>query len=130
MSLKAGEHIAIPFFINQTDLLAGTSQELIAPVDGYLVELHTTVQTAVTTGGAITVKTGDALATTVAGLTNTIADAATVGTRLSSSATSGSASRVVSKGDRISIQSAAGFATAGAVNGFLVLATSDVSPAL
>lgn len=130
MSLKAGALVYLQFAINQTDLLAGTSAELIAPCDGVVTGASVTVQAAVTTGGDITVLTGPAGATTVAGLTVTIADAATKGTVVSDTATVGSTTRKVSKGDRIQVVPSAAFATAGAVNGHLVIATADTSPAL
>ncbi len=118
MGLKAGTTFALQFFINQTDLLAPTDQELIAPFDGYIEEARGTVQVAITTGGDITFKIGT---TAVAGLTLTLADAATKGTRVSDTPTAPSDTRRFSKGDRIQVCPAAAFATAGAVNGHLLL---------
>ena len=122
MSLIMGERATLPFIFNQTDLLAGTSQELIAPCDGFVNELHTTVQAAPTTGGAIGVGLGDT-PTAVAGLSITVADAAVKGTRQSAVATPGDATRVVKKGDRIQVTAAAAFATAGALNGYVEIVT-------
>jgi hypothetical protein len=121
MSIKAGEDVIVPFSINQTDLLAGTSAELVAPVDGFVDELYVIVQAAVTTGGAVTVKVGT---TDVNGLSVTVADAATKGTVYSDSATAGHGSRAVSKGDRLQVVPASAFDTAGAINGFVKINTA------
>lgn len=128
MSLKAGEVRFIPFNVGATELAAGTVQDLVAPEAGYLTELVTTVQTAIVTGGVLTVKTGDALGTTVAGLAQTIADSATKGTRQTTAATSGSATRYVAKGERIGIEPSAAFNGGGAMSGHLTLSSADVSP--
>lgn len=130
MSLKAGTIRYLPWNLNQTDLLAPTDFELVAPENGYITALVSTVQVAVTTGGTLDVKTGDALATTVAGLQQTIADAATKGTRQRTTATAGSSTRYVAKGARIAIVAAAAFATAGAMQGFVEFESADTSPAL
>jgi hypothetical protein len=128
MSIKVGFAARLQFAFNQVDLLAGTTQELIAPEDGYLTELQTTIQVAITTGGTIGVKTDDTLATTVAGIAQTIANAATKGTRQNTKATVGSVTRRVLKGQRIGI-TAASFATAGALSGYIVINSADESPA-
>lgn len=130
MSLKAGTIRYLPFFINQTDLLAGTAAELIAPENGYITGLSTTVQVAITTGGDIDVKTGDALGTTVAGLTQAIANSATKGTRQRTTATAGSSTRYVAKGARIGVVPSAAFDTGGAVSGLVEFESADTSPAL
>ena len=121
MSIKAGEDILVPFSINETDTLAGTSFEAVAPVDGFVDELLVTVQKDVTTGGTVTVKVGT---TDVNGLTVTVANSATKGTRYADKATPGHASRKVKKGDRIQIVPDAAFATAGAISGFVVINTA------
>lgn len=130
MALTTGLKRAIPFDIPATELAAGTTIELVAPQAGYLDELVTIVQTAIVTGGAITVLTGDAGGTTVAGLSATIADAAAKGSRVTAAATAGSSTRYVAKGDRIQVVPAAAFNGGGAVRGHLVLSDADVSPAL
>lgn len=130
MTLKAGnpnEHIQ--FFVNATDLAANKAQELIAPVDGWIGALRSTVQAAITTGGTVTVKTGPALGNTVANLSHAIS-VLTVGDVKQTVLTDkqrGDATTKVAKGDRISIQ-LTGFATAGAFNGYLSIATADTSP--
>ncbi|MCW3835977.1 hypothetical protein ACFQ1E_07990 [Sphingomonas canadensis] len=106
----------LPFAINETDTLAGTSAELVAPVSGEVTGLTVIVQKAVTTGGDVTVKVGT---TDVAGLTCTIADAATKGTVVSDTPTAGDASCAVAAGGRIQVVPAAAFNTAGAVSGFV-----------
>lgn len=132
MSLKAGERIPIQWGLNATDLAAGVSNssEHIAPADGYLSELQSIVQEAIVTGGTLTVKTGNALGVTVAGLTQTIADAATKGTRQTTQATAKSSTKFVSKGDRIVIEPANAFNGGGAMKGTLWLETAQTDPAL
>lgn len=110
--------LRLPFFINQTDLLAGTSAELVSPVAGAIVGMSVIVQVAVTTGGPITAAVGT---TAVAGLSCVIADAATKGTVVSDAPTAGDATTVVAAGDRIQVVPDAAFATAGAVNGYVEL---------
>jgi hypothetical protein len=112
--------------INQTDLLAGTAQNLVAPIAGTIKRLRTIVQTAVTTGGTITLKEGTTL---VAGLSVTVANAATVGTVAASTPTAGDASTVVAAGDRIQVVPAS-FATAGAVNYEIEISTNPIAQLL
>lgn len=120
MTIKVGEDILVPFQIDQATLIANSGLELVAPIDGYLVGLDLTVQTAITTGGNVTVKTGAALAVTVSGLTIAVANSATKGTRYTDLADNGSNTRQIAKGDRIQITTAS-FATAGALNGILTV---------
>ena len=108
--------VVLPFVIPQTELLAGTSIWLVSPVAGRISALRTVVQTAVTTGGAITVEVET---TAVDGLSITIGDAAAAGTVQSDTPTAAHASAVVAVGDGIEIVPAAAFATAGAINGVL-----------
>lgn len=125
MALNAGmPDTLINFTIGQTDLTANNGRELVCPVDGYISELRTIVQDAVTTGGNVTVKTGDALANTVAGLSIAVANGAAKGVRGVGTPTAKSATRKVSKGDRIQIATA-GFATAGSLHGVLKIAAAD-----
>lgn len=107
---------SIHFAIPSTELLAGTAIELISPVAGEIERLSVIVQTAIDTGGDVTVKSG---ATDVDGLTCTVANAATKGTVVRDASTAGHASRVVAAGGRIQIVPSAAFATAGALNGVL-----------
>lgn len=130
MSKSAGKLVFYPVSIPSTELLAGTAMEFVAPMDGVIEELVSTVQTAVTTGGTLAVNTGDALATTVLGLTQTIADAAAKGARQTTESTEGSSTRVVTKGTRCAITPSAGFATAGAVECLVVFRSIDLSPSL
>ncbi|WP_269929937.1 hypothetical protein [Aminobacter sp. HY435] len=129
MSLKTGFRLPVAFFIPQAILIANTSVEVVAPADGYINEMDTIVQAAITTGGTLTVLTGPAGAVTVTGLSVAVANSATKGTRNNDAATGGSATRFVKKGDRIQVKPAS-FATGGAVDGFLYIDTSDTSPAL
>lgn len=116
--------VTVQWFLNTTDLAANTDQELVCPCDGYIKEIRAIVQAAVTTGGTIQVKTGAALATTVAGAVITVGDAATKGTTYVATATAGSATRKVSKGDRIGLDLTS-FATAGALQGSLIIESAD-----
>lgn len=110
--------VFLPFSINQTDLLAGTSAELVSPVAGDIDALAVTVQTAVTTGGDVTVKSG---ATDVDGLTVAVASAATKGTTARDTATAAHASRAVAAGGRIQVVPSAAFDTAGAIAGIVTI---------
>lgn len=121
--LQMGSNVYLQFDINETDTLAGTAYEAIAPVDGFIHGLDVIVQKAVTTGGAVTVEVNTVA---VAGLSVTVADAATKGTRYSDAPTSGSSTQAVSKGDRITITPASAFATAGAINGYVTINTGGL----
>lgn len=106
----------IPFDFNQTDLLAPTAQNLVAPCAGYITGIRAIVQVAVTTGGAITV---EANTVAVVGLSVTVADGATAGTVYSDTVLK-IATGLVAAGDDITVTPAAAFATAGAVKGYLI----------
>lgn len=121
MSLEMGTEYVLNWAINETDTLAGTSAELVAPVSGYIDDLQVTVQKAVGTGGTVKAAIGT---TDVVGASVTVEDAATKGTRYSATATKPSTTRAVSKGDRIQIIPAADFATSGAVSGNLIINTA------
>jgi hypothetical protein len=124
-TLKGGlQDFYLNFQIEQADLIGNVDQDFISPVEGYITELGTVVDTAVTTGGTIAVKSGAALATTVAGITQTIANAATKGTRQTTQSTEKSSTRYVAKGERIQLD-LTGFATAGGVNGYIKIAAAD-----
>lgn len=118
MSIEAGSNLYLPFQIVAADLFGNNGVELIAPQDGYIMELGTTVNGTVTTGGTINVQTGDALAVTVAGLAQTIANSAAKGARQATTVTKPSSTNFVAKGSRIKITPAS-FATAGSLNGYL-----------
>jgi len=108
--------VYLPFAINETDTLAGTSAELVSPVAGAITGMSVIVQKAVTTGGDVTAAVG---AAPVVGLACTVADAATKGTVVSDTPTAGDASTAVAAGSRIQVVPAAAFNTAGAVSGFV-----------
>ena len=122
MSISIGHNVRSQFTFIQADLVANASQELVAPADGFIVELNGIIQTNVTTGGTIKVAINGV---DVAGLTFTVPNAATKGTRYSATATKGSATRAVKKGDRIQIIPTS-FATAGAASGFIAIASQVV----
>lgn len=121
-SLTMGQQVRVDFSINETDTLAGTTYEMIAPITGFVTGLDVTVQKAVGTGGTVKVQTG--ASTDVAGATVTVADSATKGTRYSAEATAGSSTRAVTKGDRVQVVPASAFATTGAVNGHVTFSSA------
>lgn len=112
----AGGKVLIPFYFNQTDLLAPTAMQLVAPSAGYITGIRATVTAAVTTGGAITV---EANTVAVVGLSVTVADGATAGT-VHSDDVAKIATGLCAAGDDITVTPAAAFATAGRVDGYLI----------
>ena len=99
--------------INQTDLLASTTQNLVCPFAGFIAAIRGVCQVAVTTGGTIQAKVGT---TNVTGCVFTVANADPVGTLYSATPTTlRSATTAVAAGSRIQMTPAS-FATAGAVN--------------
>ena len=100
-------------FIGQTDLLAGTSHFVIAPVSGYIVRARSVVKKAVTTGGTMTIELGGEA---VKGLSIVVANSSSVGDIDTGTpdGTNTSDTRV-SKGDAIEIVGDATFASAGEV---------------
>ena len=70
-------NVAVWSFLNQTDLMAGTSHFVIAPVAGFIEAGHTVVKKAIaSTGGTLTVELGG---TAVNGLGVVVANSAAVG---------------------------------------------------
>lgn len=119
-----GGRLPIPFEIEQTELLAGTAEEIVSPVDGYIDTLRGIVQGAVTTGGDVTVEINTVAVT---GLSITIANADAKGTRYSDRPTTPrSSTTVVAKGDRITVTPAAAIDTAGQLNGFVEIEAAGV----
>lgn len=115
--LEQGMHVVrIPFFINQTDLLAATPHFVISPIKGRVRKLAVVVQVDVTTGGAVTVEIGG---TAVAGLTVTVEDAPGVGTVYTDDGVTADDTENVAKDGAIEIVTAAAFDTAGAIHGFI-----------
>lgn len=114
------------FNIPQTELLAGTAIEIVSPVAGNITGLTVIVQTAVTTGGDVTVNVGT---TAVDGLTVPVASLATKGT-VGSDAPSAAdhATTVVAVGSRITVQGSAAFDTAGALAGYVEITETIVDP--
>lgn len=51
----------LEFQITQVDLLAGTTQSIVCPVDGYIDGMDLIIETAITTGGTVTLKGGGAV---------------------------------------------------------------------
>jgi len=115
--LDAVSPVRLPFSFNQTDLLAPTAQNIISPIKGRVIGLVTIVQVTITTGGTIIAKVGT---TTVAGLTATIANSATVGTINAATAPTNDGTEQVARNQRIQVTPAS-FASAGAVTGYVEL---------
>lgn len=109
----------VPYFINQTDLLAPTVQDVIAPMAGTITDHRSTVQVAITTGGTLTLGVNGVAVT---GGVTTLANSATKGTRVAGTAVT--AGGTVAVGDRLTITPAS-FATAGAVNGYIEITPSS-----
>lgn len=132
MSLKAGSRRYLDFYIPQADLLAPNAIELVIPEDGVIEAVRSVVQTAITTGGTLTVKktVTTALDTTVsAALTTTIANGALKGAQQHLVDLTGLSTLKFSAGDRLAILPAS-FATAGAVIGMVTLRSISLAPAL
>lgn len=109
--------VYLPWEIEQTQLLAPTAEQIVAPCAGYIKRVRGIVQAAVTTGGDITVEIAGVAVT---GLTFTVADADAAGTRYSDIPTTPrSSTTVLAAGDKITITPSAPFATAGELNGML-----------
>lgn len=118
--LPTGSRFYHQFFIPQAVLIANVAFDTVAPCDGYIEELQVIVDTAVTTGGTLKARIN---AVDTAGCVVTIANGATKGTVVSDVPDEPSATRRFKKGDRISILPT-GFATAGSVNGNLIMRDS------
>lgn len=112
----------MPFEIEATELAAATNEELVCPVGGRIRRIRAVVQTAIVTGGAITVNVNTVA---VDGLTITAADSDAAGVRYTDTPTAGHATAVVAAGDRISIVSASAFNGGGAINGVLEIEVTD-----
>jgi hypothetical protein len=110
--------IILPFNLDQTDLLAGTTQWLSAPHAAVIKQIEVVVQLAVTTGGVIKAKLGS---TDVVGATVTVADGAAAGTVYNASTALEEATAIVAKDGAIQIIVDAAFATAGRVHGWVRL---------
>lgn len=125
MTVVAGTKCFIPFDIPATELGAGTAIDLVSPVAGVVETLIVLTQTAIVTGGVVTAKIGT---TDVTGLSITVADAATKGTIQTDDATSGTATRTVAKYGRLQVVPSAAFNGGGALSGYLVVNSNDLSP--
>lgn len=121
-----GQVVYLPFQYPSTELLAGTVLDMVAPPGWYIHELRCIVDTAVTTGGAVTMKAGSDGNTAVAGLSVTIADAATKGTVVADSPTPKDDSTLIPTNGRMQVIAAAAFATAGSLRGFVKVGSSPL----
>lgn len=127
MSLVMGTDQFIQFDYPQTELLAGTARDYIAPEDGFLEEIGIIIDT--TIGAAVGTIKAQVNTVDVLGASVVTVSAATKGTRYRteirkvSEAARLSETRKFKKGDRISLVSS-GFTSAGRVNGYLRFRTS------
>lgn len=110
----ASQPVYLPFEIEQTELLAGTSEELVSPVAGRITGFRGICQGAVTTGGAVILKIGT---TAVTGASITLANSDAKGTVYNSTAIT--AENTVAAGSRIQVEPAAAIDTAGQLNGIV-----------
>jgi hypothetical protein len=104
-----------PVQINQTDLLAGTSQYCLSHFGGYVTRMTSVVQVAVTTGGAITLEIETVAVT---GLSVVVANSSAVGdiaTDVPTTVDGTDATLLVAERGDLEIVLDAAFATAGAV---------------
>lgn len=142
----------IEFQINQTDLLAGTIQRFVAPQDGFIRGLYINTQVVVGTGGTLKVRSkaaefnpvtglnmqnfkgtitgqtliaGSGSVADVTGAVITVPNSQAVGTTQNAIATQ-DATTPVKKGQEVQIVPA-GFATSGAVNGFIEFQNASLS---
>jgi pyruvate/2-oxoglutarate dehydrogenase complex dihydrolipoamide acyltransferase (E2) component len=133
-TLFVGERRHVGFAVNTTKLAANTAIDIVAPYTGYIKEVLVAVEAAVTTGGTIGVSVSPA---GVAASPTVVEAAATGKTDVPNGATKGSTYKVfvakegsttrkVNAGDRIRLVLAS-FATAGELNGVVVIDTADRS---
>lgn len=128
INIKPAAKVFLPWEIEATELSAGTAEQLVCPVDGYIDQARGIVQEAIVTGGDITFKVGT---TDVTGLTLTVANSDAAGTRYSDRPTTPrDSSTVVAKGDRLQVVPAAAFNGGGAVNGVLEIEAHGVQGTL
>ncbi len=124
MAISIGQKRIIDWIIPATELAAGTAIEFIAAENGSIEGLATIVQTAIVTGGVVTVNINGVA---VVGLSNTVADAAAKGDVVAEDTpTKPSVTNIFVKGDRISIVPSAAFNGGGALAGYLRYNTAAV----
>jgi len=109
-----------------TELAAGTPIDFTAPHEGFVVGLRVIVQTAIVTGGVVTLKIGT---TDVPGVSITVPDAATKGTVLYAAATAGADNRKALKGQRMQLVASAAFNGGGALGCTVEMNSSSPNPA-
>jgi len=116
-NIKPPARVFLPWELEQTELLAPTAEDLVCPVDGFIDTSRAAIQGAVTTGGDLTIEVNTVAVT---GLSHTVANSATKGTRYEDRPTAPrSSTTAVAKGDRITVTPASAFDTAGSINGAL-----------
>lgn len=114
--------VIIPWEIEATELSAGTAENIVSPVAGYIDRVRGVVQEAIVTGGAVTFEINTVAVT---GLTITAANSDAAGTRYSDRPTTRHASdSLVAAGDRITVTPAAAFNGGGALNGTIEIDTT------
>ncbi len=124
-SPRSFEKFHVQVAIPQTELLAGTSMYVVSPIRGYVTGMYAVVQTAITTGGAITVEIGNVAVT---GLSVTLADSAGAGTVYTDTVAFGLSTGLVAAGGAIEIVPASAIDTAGAVNVIIEITPAEIIP--
>jgi hypothetical protein len=117
--------LRLPYYINGTDLSAGTAASIVAPCDGYIEGLESNVvDAAISTGGAVTVEV-DTVAVT--GLSITVSNSAAIGVKQQDTPTTAqSATTKVKKGQTITVTPAAAFNGGGALAGHVEIQPADL----
>lgn len=115
--LKMGESVYLQFNVNATDLSAGTTQYLVAPITGHVSRWDAVTNVAIVTGGTLKIK--NAAAVEMVSDTLTFANSEVVATHHFSTFSPGDASLAVTKGDVLTIIVDSAFTGGGAVNGMV-----------
>jgi hypothetical protein len=110
-ALEIIQNVIIQNEFNQTDLLAGTTHFMVAPIKGTIKRVGFTTTVAIGTGASITAEVNDVA---VAGLAVVVPDSALVNSKYEDAPTAGSLTAQVAVGDKIEIIPGAAFATSGA----------------
>lgn len=109
----------VQYFIDQTDLLAGTVKYLRSPMNGRIAEHNCVVQTTVVSGGTLTLAVLGAGAMT--GGVITIGSGVTAGTPVNGTAVTKNAASLVTTGGVMSVTPSASFNVAGAIAGEILI---------
>jgi hypothetical protein len=120
LARQEAPRMALQYFINETDLAAGTPQYLRAYAPGRVVDHLAVVQTTIVSGGTLTI------AQTTAGITGgviTVSGGALAGTALNGTAVpkTGNPGAVVTTGGVLVVTPSASFSGGGAISGEILI---------